>query len=209
MWPGFRDPDFDPAACALPELQAAVWRELAFACENMQHGWRLPVLANVFQQTVRQRIVVLRHVLEESAEFVVHTDLRSPKFLQLRENPRVSWLFYDPESRVQLTVQGAVTLHTDDDFAQEQWAGSSLTNRIAFLAEKAPGTPADSPSVNVPENIRNRIPTPEESAAGRENFAVIVSTVETFDLLFIRRSGNLRAQFTRNGDHWIRTWLEP
>ena len=58
--------------------------------------------------------------------------------------------------------------------------------------------------------MTSRLPTESELLAGRSNFAVIRSQVETIDRLLPRRDGNLRAAFHYHADGSLtEQWLEP
>jgi pyridoxine/pyridoxamine 5'-phosphate oxidase len=205
----FTNSEFDPSALPLSELRFKVWNELQLACANMDHPWRLPVLATVTEDAPQQRIVVLRRADAASAEVFAYTDVRAPKVEQIRRHSRVSWHFYHPNARIQVCLNGTALLHVADELSDRHWKESSLTNRIAFLAERPPGALADRPSVNVPEGLRDRIPEAAETEMGRANFAVIASPIDEIDLLFVRRSGNLRAHFQRTEGQWSESWLEP
>src|SRR5690606_13777689 len=147
----FDHSNFDPARVALPELQCAIWTELTHACGSPHHPWRLPCLANVFQNAPHQRTVVLRHVDHASCQLFAHTDVRTAKSEQLRENPAVSWHFYHPGRRIQLIMTGTAKLHVNDVIADHDWAQLEPAGQIPYLAPQPPGQPAGRPSVNLPD----------------------------------------------------------
>lgn len=204
------DPAFEPAVTSLSDLFALAWSELVTATGDLHHPWRLPSLGTVFENAPQQRIVVLREADAERCELTAHTDLRSPKIVQLRQNPRVSWLCYHPISRVQLALHGTAAIHHADDIAVEQWSRCSRINHLTYLGENPPGTLIASPRTSLPEVFRNRLPTAKEANTGQQNFAVIISKIKEVDLLFIRESGHVRANFERS-EHgaWKQHWREP
>ncbi|CAN5272597.1 hypothetical protein BH20ACI1_BH20ACI1_07490 [soil metagenome] len=62
----------------------------------------------------------------------------------------------------------------------------------------------------MPEEIIDRQPTKQESEAGRANFAVISSTIETIDCLELDVKGNRRSLFKWNENGQLETsWLTP
>lgn len=155
------------------------------------------------------RTVVLRGVLVAERSLICHTDVRSPKVQEIQNNPWVSWLFYHPEQKVQLRLTGSATLHTDDELADEQWQAAPESSKRLYCAMQPPGTPVDAPSSGLPKDLGPRSLTVEESAAGRENYAVIACPVVFIDWLYLRAEGHRRAQFTRGDEGWASTWVIP
>lgn len=189
-------------------ILALVWQRLTAAPAQLDAPWRLGVFGNVDDHDhCALRTVVLRHVDPALRQLVFHTDRRSPKFAQLDRRSQGAWLFYDPIERVQLRITGTTTLHTDDAIANERWQATSLEGRRMYLAPTAPGTAHPGPFVNLPEVVRNRPPTQEESAAGRANFAAVVTTVETLDWYDLDPSGHLRVAYTWSQGQPAWTWL--
>lgn len=205
----FGHPGFDPARTPLPELQAAIWAELSHACVNPHHPWRLPCLATMGDGTPCQRTVVLRRVEHAGCQLMAHTDARTAKIEQLRKLPPSSWLFYDPERRIQLIMAGNVQLHFSNAIADQEWAQLEVTGQIPYLAPHAPGEPSTSPSVNLAAETRTGTVTSQELEAGRENFAVMAARIHEIDLSFLRSTGHLRAKFHLESTGWHRTWVQP
>lgn len=199
---------FDPATLSLSELQCGIWTELTRACGNPQHPWRLPCLANVFEQVPQQRIVVLRHVDHAGCVLFAHTDVRSAKVEQLKQFPAVSWVFYDSERRIQLIMKGTAKFHLEDAIADQHWNQLETIHQIPYLAPRPPGEPCAAPSVNLPP-IHNAPLSTDELARGRQNFAVMTARICQFDILFLRQTGHLRARFLCNENGWQRSWLQP
>ncbi len=176
-----------------------LWQHLDAATRSAKPPFHLPVLATVdARQQPAARVVVLRRVEPDTHELYCHTDRRAPKIAEIRRHPATSWLFYDGPAKLQLRATGTSSVHTDDALADAQWDASNLSSRRCYLAPAAPGDPVaddEGPSPNLPEAVRDRIPTDAEAAPGRANFAVIRTTVQRFDMLYLHHAGHRRAEF--------------
>ena len=141
------------------------------------------------------RMLVLRGAARDTSRIWFHTDRRSPKIHHLQARPYVSALAYDDHDRVQIRVNGRVTLHKDDAVAQRHWEQTSMVVRFAYGMSPAPGAaangavrPADPRLLSMhQQHAQGRL------SAGRQNFVVIEVEVETIDWLQIADSGQRRA----------------
>jgi hypothetical protein len=120
-----------------------------------------------------------------------YTDARSDKAKQINQNPGVSWLFYDPGERRQVRLEGQGFIHTDDDIAEAEWAGTSEAHRRLY-AGPAPGF----------------APRQDQSPA-RSHFAVIRCRVGAVDWLDLKAPGHRRARFTWRNGNWRADWIAP
>lgn len=192
------DPSFFDVA--LEDLADRVWSALTRASADPSHDWHWPTVSTIDQGRPRARTVVLRDV--EAPHLVFHTDLRTPKVTQLRENPSTEWHFYDSGSRVQLRARGESKILTD---VEEIWDKISPANRANYCARQPPGTGVDERTDGLGDERQN--PTPENTRHGRENFAVVETTVEAFDWLWLSRGEHRRASLDLEND--AARWLIP
>ncbi len=198
------------SAPLLSELLATAWRRLCEGADRAAHAFHLGTFATVGEDgRPEARTVVLRRVLTGKRRLLLHTDARSPKVRQIRSNPRVSWLFYDPDDRIQIRVRGRAELHSRDQLADRQWKGCSLTSRRCYLAPHAPGRESSRPSANLPEELRQRSPSGPESEQGWENFLVVETIVEEMEWLELHADGHKRALFRWGRESLESVWLEP
>ena len=205
-------PPPDPYLSTEPaNLLAHLWRQLAHAAAEGGSDFQRPALATVDDQLrPDSRIVVLREADPESRHLICYTDRRSPKIAQLRSRPFTSWTFWDPQAKVQIRAFAEATIHLDDAIADAHWARASLSSRRCYLAPNPPGEPADGPSPNLPEAVRDRLPTGDEIREGRDQFAVIACRVDRLDWLYLHHDGHRRAEFcwTPGQTTPVARWLE-
>ncbi|MEL7484308.1 MAG: pyridoxamine 5'-phosphate oxidase family protein [Planctomycetota bacterium] len=194
----------------LDDVLETIWTELEIGAAKAKHGFHQPVIATVSPEgTPSARTVVLRKTDRVAGVVACHTDARAPKLNHLRSHPGAAWCFYDKGRRIQVRATGTTSVHTNDAVADEHWERSPTRSRRCYLAPSTPGTETDHPSPNLPEDLRDREPTHEESEAGRANFAVLRCTLHTLDYLELHHAGHARARFTLKGDSWVGTWIEP
>ena len=196
---------------AADEQLAHVWARLENAVKRARDPFHTPVLGTVQAEDGQcgLRTVVLRRAEKARRRLVCHTDLRSSKIADLRHMSRASWLFYDRDARLQVRACGAVSLHTDDELADEQWRAARLSSRRCYLAEPGPGRVLDGPEVTLPADLADRVPTEAEANEGRANFAVIACIVDAIDCLMLQYRGHRRLRFTWQSDRWLGRWMAP
>ncbi len=194
---------------AFETLLQEIWNGLERGVADSHHAFHTPVLGTFSQRGISLRTVVLRKAQPAQRTLICHTDVRSDKVTELRQNEAVSWMFYSPEDKIQIRAEGTAKVYHQDEIAQEGWQNSRLSSRRAYVALTGPGTPTPEPESGLPDFLIDRSPTLEESEAGWPNFAVIVCTIERFDWLYLAAKGHQRAQFSWNGTAFDATWTIP
>lgn len=186
-----------------------IWAMLQRGVSSYQDPFHWPVLGTAGETGCNQRTVILRQFILPDRILVCHTDSRATKAGEIRNSDKVSWLFYHPKKKVQLRVSGRATLHTDDQFAEVQWAHTRITSRLNYCTIESPGTPIDKPGSGLPDFLLNKIPTLLESEKGRKNFMSIACRIDTIDWLILRLTGNQRARFVWDKDTLNANWIVP
>lgn len=152
----------------------------------------------------RMRSVILRGFEAATLSLRFHTDLRSAKVAELRRDPRLAMLGYDPGLKVQIRVEGEATLHHANAVAGRAWATSQPMSRQCYGAEPGPGTPiGDGGAFSLPG-------AEPDFEAGETNFVAVVCAIATLDWLHLAHSGHRRAHFEwpRQGE-CVGRWLVP
>lgn len=191
---------------------ARIWSrigdELTAASRQPEHSWRLGVLGTTSLSGIcAVRTVVLRDVSWTTRQLISFADARSPKIAEALQQPQVSWVFYDPQARVQLRVGGRMSVHTTDAVANNHWFALPLIHRRQYLAPVAPGTEFDVPFINRTELASDPDLSLEQSEAGRPHFAVLTTIVEQLDWYYLHPDGHLRLQFHAAETGWQAIWL--
>ena len=193
----------------LEGVWAGIDNMLTRGLSHYNDSFHWPVLGTVGKHGCSQRSVILRGYRQNDRLLICHTDARAAKAQEIEQDSRVSWLFYHPKKKIQLRITGLATLHTDDQFADEQWAAASKTNRLNYSTSEAPGTVIPEPSTGLPELLLNKLPTLLQSESARINFMSISCQFDNLDWLLLSPLGNRRARFQWIGGKMTACWVVP
>lgn len=196
-----------------------LWQELSTACQTKGHPWQYPTIANsVFwgdRVRAEQRMVVLRRCDDSFFRLFFHTDSRSAKYKQLQANPELSWLFWNPQTGVQMRIQSEVTLHHQNELSEKEWENTpvgSLKVYTQVLPSGAPLCYPEPPHVLEPDKHYTR----EEVSSGKPFFVLVEAQISSIDWLSLHSSPQQRAFFKRNlrqQEHhplsWEQNWVHP
>ena len=158
-----------------------------------------------------QRVMILRHVNWAARKLRFHTDARSTKTLTLSKRNAASVLFYLPEAKIQLRLNGTISMTTTGDEVDQAWNNATLFARRAYMATTAPGTVVEEPVSGLPAFIEGRQPTEQDITPARENFALLHVEFDTVEWLYLANSGHRRARWRWGLDcaNWEGRWLIP
>jgi hypothetical protein len=145
-------------------------------------------------------MVVLRS-FNEDWTFEFYTDNRSSKVKEIKNNPILSALFWDPSIRLQVRIEADAEIHNLDEISAERWKHVQGDAQKAYTSVPAPGTPVDAP-----ENAHE---WPE--IMDDENFAVVRSVPKRVKILQISGIEHLALDLYRSAttDKWSGTWITP
>ena len=195
---------------SLPDTLDLIWDALHQGATDRRHPFHLPTLATRGASDYPEaRIVVLRRAERASRELICHTDARSGKVREIGADPRVTWLFYDPERRHQFRVRAQAEVLTNGSLFEDAWARSNVSSRRCYLAPRAPSSESEHPTANLPDSHVDRNPTLEESEAGKVNFAVLRSEIISIERLHLASDGHRRVRFDFVDGDWTGVWIEP
>jgi pyridoxine/pyridoxamine 5'-phosphate oxidase len=187
----------------MADLQAVL--PAAFAClaegaADPASPFRTPALATAGPGAAPGlRTLVLRRFLPDARAVELHTDARSPKMAALRADPRAALLFWHAGRRVQLRLEGPVTIATGPE-ADQSWAALPPGSRATYAVSLPPGTPIANPAEARPD-----LPP----AAARAVFTVLRLGFDTLEYLSLARGAQCRARFVWSGETLVATWLVP
>lgn len=195
---------------SLPDILELIWDALHKGATDRRHPFHLPTLATRGASDYPEaRIVVLRRAERDSRQLVCHTDARSGKVLEIAADPRVTWLFYDPEMRHQFRVRAHAEVLREGPLFEDAWKRSDVSARRCYLAPRAPSSVSDVPTANLPDSHIDRNPNQEESEAGKVNFSVVRSEIISIERLHLASDGHRRVRFDFVEGAWQGVWIEP
>ena len=167
------------------------------------------VFSNLQKNRVESRCVILRDFNEEKRILVFNTDVRSPKVQAIRQNPETTCLFYHYQKKIQLRISTYSTVHTNDPIHDDYWKKTSTSSRKCYLTKYSPSENIAEMDDGIPDHLFAKIPTAEESEAGKINFAVIVNKIILIDWLYLSAKGHRRAQYDLSEKYIKKSWIAP
>jgi len=191
----------------LPELEQDCWDRLVTGAIKSRTPFHTPSIATLHQGDVSLRTVVLRKTLPTERELRFHTDVRSPKWQELSQNPSISALFYDAVDRIQLRVKGKAVLHHTNEITAEAWQKTSLSSRKCYLTLFSPSSFTDVSTSGLTDDIEHENYTLAESESGYSNFGIVSIHVQSIDWLWLNHAGHRRAYF--DYEKGVNSWMIP
>ncbi|TNE42572.1 MAG: hypothetical protein EP347_00755 [Alphaproteobacteria bacterium] len=135
-----------------------------------------------FPQT---RLLTIRAFDPEQRCLSFFSDLRTPKIAQLAAQPQMQLLAYDPDVRIQLRLDGLVTVIDHPEPLRAAWERVPLASRRNYISDPAPGFRISDPTS----------PHPESDEGAFDNFTILEVTLVRLDWLYLHIQGNRRAEF--------------
>ncbi|MCA0132744.1 pyridoxamine 5'-phosphate oxidase family protein [Winogradskyella alexanderae] len=170
-------------------------RELINGYAKKRHPFRYFSLATTSNGMSRQRTVVLRKLLSDFT-FVIYTDSRSQKVMDIRNNNSVSGLFYHPKKLLQIRVEGKAEIITDKAILNEYWKNINENSRKDYTTYLKPGS-----LINNPDDVSYNLEA--------NNFCVIHIIPNSIEYLQLKRPNHLRILFTKSGADWKGQFIVP
>ena len=171
--------------------------------ENSKSMFHTPVLSSFVEKTISTRTVVLREFDSKNRILRFHTDNRSGKIEELKENSISSVHGYDPDLKVQIRLKGRTTLHIDNEISKKAWAESKEMSKMCYSVKDSPGNKVSSPEPF--DLIKEEI----DIELGYSNFAVLHFIYDSLEFLFLKGSGHRRSLFDWSSDQLKSSWLIP
>lgn len=170
--------------------------ELQKGAHKKEHAFRHGTLATVGLETMpRLRTVVLRKVSAD-LKLTFFTDKRSKKLIHIKENNKVSMLFYDPKQLLQVKVEGLANTISDEGILKKYWSGLQSNSRKDYTTERAPGS-----TISNPDTV--------EYLNDENHFCIVEIEPFRIEYLKLKRPNHLRVQFSKQEGEWVGEFLVP
>tara|TARA_B100000029_G_scaffold509661_1_gene599347 strand:+ start:169 stop:768 length:600 start_codon:yes stop_codon:yes gene_type:complete len=171
---------------------------------NSSHDFHSFILSTIRDNKPESRTVVLRGLNKSVPYLAFHTDLRSPKLGDLKNNNAVSALFYDRARKVQIRVNGNCHIE-DDERTKAIWDSMHIHSKICYMSPKAPSSIIEDQTLNKIEKPDSEIDQADLDL-GFERFCRVKVFIEKLDWLSLKHDGHRRLQFNF-GDNTKIDWV--
>ena len=169
--------------------------ELLQSCSDRDHPFCVFWLAT-FGEYPELRTIISRKV-DDDLSILFYTDPRSPKVTQIKENDRVTAVFWHPEKKLQVRMKGRAFLIENIKKLYPQLLERIKNSPLIkdFTAKEAPSTVIEEPC---------------ELHFGSEIFFEAVRIVpEILDVLQIGEENHIRYRYTNENGSWKEERLVP
>lgn len=183
---------------SLTEIRQRVIAELLKGSAQKKHPFQNVVLSTIENSRPASRWVVFRKLTDHES-FLVFTDSRSDKVVQLEKNPNCALLFFHNRQGLQVRINGKAVIHHQDDLTKKYWPGIQGSSAKNYTTKLPPGT-----EIASKEEGYNW----ENDSDGR-HFAILEIIPHEMEVLQLYRDGHIRAGFTKKNGDWKGTFLVP
>ena len=170
------------------------------AVDDAKSLFHTPVVSSIKNNQITSRVMVLREFDLKDRKMRFHTDYRASKIHHYEEDSSATVIGYDPEIKIQIKLQGNMSIHYDDETTKLAWDNSTPRSKKCYSVKGG-----SSKEISNPEEYDIKDFEVEE---GYKNFAVLVFHFNSLEFLYLKSSGHRRAIHKWN-DEYDSKWLVP
>ena len=173
---------------------------LTNAVENAKTLFHTLAVSSIDNNQIATRVMVLREFNLKERYIRFHTDYRAAKIDHYSENNSASVLGYDPNLKIQIKLQGSISVHYNDHVTQAAWEGSTTRSKKCYSVKGG-----STLEISDPKEYDLKDGNIED---GYINFAVLKFSFNNLEFLHLKSSGHRRALHSWN-ESFASTWLVP
>ena len=173
---------------------------LTNAVENAKTLFHTLAVSSIDNNQIATRVMVLREFNLKERYIRFHTDYRAAKIDHYSENNSASVLGYDPNLKIQIKLQGSISVHYNDQVTQAAWEGSTTRSKKCYSVKGG-----STLEISDPKEYDLKDGNIED---GYINFAVLKFSFNNLEFLHLKSSGHRRALHSWN-ESFASTWLVP
>ncbi|MGB5508522.1 MAG: pyridoxamine 5'-phosphate oxidase family protein [Robiginitalea sp.] len=171
--------------------------ELKAGVTDPSHPFKFSTLATLgLGNLPRLRTVRIRDFDPQNMRLTFYTDSRSKKILHIKENNKVSLLFYHPEKLLQLRMEGLAVREKDEEILEGLWDRIEERSQLDYLTASAPGT-----EIQNPDKI--------EYIRERTYFSAVYILPFKIELVQLKRPNHIRIRYSKREGDWKSDYLVP
>ena len=186
-------------------------KSLEFVFSNLEkgvtergHHFHLLVLGTIDKDNKPQnRNVVLRKVDMVNSIIRFHTDIRSNKIIDIKNNSSISLLGYDKANKLQIRLTANAVIEESKEVLSDVWTKMYPMSRECYRVSRSPGDRIDSLSeVEFDEDKENNL-------IGFDNFTAIQCHIKTIEVLYLSHIAHIRAKYNNINGILKGEWIIP
>ena len=173
---------------------------LTNAVENAKTLFHTLAVSSIDNNQIATRVMVLREFNIKERYIRFHTDYRAAKIDHYSQNNSASVLGYDPNLKIQIKLQGYISVHYNDHVSQAAWEGSTTRSKKCYSVKGG-----STLEISDPKEYDLKDGNIED---GYINFAVLKFSFSNLEFLHLKSSGHRRALHSWD-ESFASTWLVP
>ena len=173
---------------------------LTNAVENAKTLFHTLAVSSIDDNQIATRVMVLREFNLKERYIRFHTDYRAAKIDHYSENNSASVLGYDPNLKIQIKLQGSMSIHYNDHVTQAAWEGSTTRSKKCYSVKGG-----STLQISDPKEYDLKDGNIED---GYINFAVLKFSFDSLEFLHLKSSGHRRALHSWK-EEFESSWLVP
>ena len=173
---------------------------LTNAVENAKTIFHTLAVSSIDDNQIATRVMVLREFNLKERYIRFHTDYRAAKIDHYSENNSASVLGYDPNLKIQIKLQGSMSIHYNDHVTQAAWEGSTTRSKKCYSVKGG-----STLKISDPKEYDLKDGNIED---GYINFAVLKFSFDSLEFLHLKSSGHRRALHSWK-EEFESSWLVP
>ena len=170
------------------------------AVENSKTLFHTLAVSSIDNNQIATRVMVLREFNLKERYIRFHTDYRAAKIDHYSENNSASVLGYDPNLKIQIKLQGSISVHYNDHVTQAAWEGSTTRSKKCYSVKGG-----STLKISDPKEYDLKDGNIED---GYINFAVLKFSFDSLEFLHLKSSGHRRALHSWK-EEFESSWLVP
>ncbi|MEA1784989.1 pyridoxamine 5'-phosphate oxidase family protein [Arenibacter sp. GZD96] len=176
----------------LQEVKEALQQSL----HQKTHPFRFMALGTVDAHNAPSlRTVVLRDI-SEHFNLIFYTDMRTEKIRHIKKNNKVSLLLYNPDTFLQLKIDGIAHIHNAMESHKAIWETMHANAKRDYTAALPPGAPLDTD-------------TELTFLTDKNYFCSVEVAPYSIDYLKLQKPHHLRIRFTKTKEMWQSAIVVP
>ena len=172
--------------------------------KNRGSMFHTPVISSLNEKEIPSRVMVLRDHIASKRVIRFHSDFRSDKVRELKDNKTISVIGYDPNLKTQIRLTGKAKINHMNKSSKKAWEESQAISKKCYSVKDGSSTQMHKPELY---DFHMKDISVED---GYENFCTIEIYYESLEFLYLQRQGHRRCKFKWNSKGKLQSfWLVP
>ncbi len=155
------------------------------------------------QNKPNTRNVVLRDFSIENLTIRFHTDKRSSKIKDIKNNKAICLIGYDKKAKLQIRIDADAYTIEDEKILMDIWKKMYPMSRECYRVSKSPGDKIESlDEIKFNEDD-------ESNLIGFSNFTAIQCDIKSIEILYLNHKANIRAKYNNINGILNGEWVIP